>query len=105
MLRKIEKPRIPTIACPHCDTRAKVRSSEQMTSLVRELRFTCDNDACGHTFLGTLEITRTITPSARPNPAVNLPMTPRRPKPEPANDDGPILSPAAANDNAMSRTG
>jgi hypothetical protein len=32
-------------------------------------------------------------------------MTPRRTKPEPANDDGPILSPAAANDNVMSRTG
>lgn len=119
----IARPRIPVIACPHCDSRAIVRNSEQMAPLCRELRFRCENDACGHTFVASLEIIRTITPSACPNPNVHLPLAPRRAAPRPANDDvvandnrlrgdgaaatnGPGgTSVANDNDNAMSGTG
>lgn len=100
MLSNKSKPRVPTIACPHCGTRAIVRDSQQMTLLVRELRFHCENDACGHTFVGQLVITRTVRPSACPNPDVYLPMAPRRSMPTPANDDGPL-----AERKLMSSTG
>lgn len=93
---KIERPRFPAINCPHCETRAIVRSSQQMLPTYRELRLRCDNDACGHTFVADLTITRTIVPSKMPNPAIHLP----RAKLAPANDDMPI----AANDAAPGRS-
>lgn len=83
--------------CPHCNAQAKVRSSKTLTPLYRELRFQCTNvegdDPCGHTFLASFEITRTIVPSARPNPRIRLPIGMPRPM-TPAND---VAEAAAAN--------
>lgn len=74
-----------------------MRSSKTLTPLYRELRFQCTNvegdDPCGHTFIASFEITRTIVPSARPNPRIRLPQGMPRPT-TPANDDG---LPVAAN--------
>lgn len=76
--------------CPHCEAPAKVRSSKTLTPLYRELRFQCSNvdgdNPCGHTFIASFEITRTIVPSARPNPRIRLPQGMPRPT-TPANDD------------------
>lgn len=84
--------RIPGIQCPHCNSRAIVRDSVQITPLVRELRNVCDNDDCGHTFVTQLSIVRTIRPAAQANPAVRLPFGEWRGAPaKPANDDGPPL--------------
>lgn len=71
--------------CPHCDAQAAVRSSERLTLLVKELRYQCSNLECGHTFLATLTIERTIVQSARPRPSVKLPIGQPRPR-APAND-------------------
>lgn len=76
--------RIPPIACPHCDQAAAVRGSETLTALVREVRYRCDNIDCGHSFVANIEIVRTVQPSLRPKPGVNLPI---RPHLKPANDD------------------
>ncbi|HEX8583032.1 MAG TPA: ogr/Delta-like zinc finger family protein [Allosphingosinicella sp.] len=109
MPRPKSKPRIPAIACPHCQERAICRTSSQITPLARELLYRCDNDECGHAFISQLEIIRTVTPSARPNPAVHLPLTARHSAPRPANDNGegapfivphgPEVPPIAANDD------
>jgi hypothetical protein len=76
------KPRgvyLSAIACPHCKAAARVRSSRELSSLVREIYLRCTNDDCGHVFGGEIAITRTISPSACPDPSVFLPLTaPRR---------------------------
>lgn len=88
------------VHCPHCLALAKTRGSEALTPLCREFRYQCTNvdgdEPCGHTFVAVMEIRRTIVPSARPNPRVNLPISPpraaRTPKDVPnvaANDDAP----------------
>ncbi len=85
--------RIPPINCPHCQHGAAVRGSEQVTTLIREVRYRCDNDDCGHTFVATIEIVRTVRPSLRPRAGIILPVLPHRPANDdnraPANDDVP----------------
>jgi len=94
--KPIDRARLPLIPCPHCDARARVRTSSQETLLSRELRLQCENIDCGHTFVAQLEIIRTVVQSARPNPAVHLPVGSPRPR-HAANDDSP---PLPANDEA-----
>lgn len=64
--------------CPHCGATAVARTTRAITPLFRELRYQCTNidgdDPCGHTFVASLVIERTIVPSARPNPKINLPL-------------------------------
>lgn len=58
--------------CPHCETLAAVRTSRSITRISTEFRFQCPNVECGHTFVGLLEVTHTISPPASPHPEVNL---------------------------------
>ena len=67
-----ESTRLP---CPHCRWPSVIRTSEQMSVLTRQYVFCCVNAECGHTFVGTLEISRTLSPSATPDPSVNLPLS------------------------------
>ncbi|WP_019517246.1 ogr/Delta-like zinc finger family protein [Sphingomonas sp. Mn802worker] len=87
--------RIPGIACPHCRARAIAYDSVEIDLLTREIRFRCDDADCGHTFVGQLGIFRTVRPSMKPNPAVQLPMGQWRSKP--ANDDTRV----PANDDVL----
>lgn len=61
--------------CPHCKQQAFIRTSEQMSPLLRELRYACRNHECGHTFVAYAEISYTLSPSAVPDPAINLPFS------------------------------
>lgn len=82
--------------CPHCEARAKVRSSRTISRLVRESYYQCSDVECGHTFVAQISVIRTISPSAKPRAGVaipfgvnRVPMAPRAP-PAPANDPLPI---------------
>ncbi|WP_037487954.1 ogr/Delta-like zinc finger family protein [Sphingomonas phyllosphaerae] len=75
------------VLCPHCQSAAAIRTSEQQTRLVRELLLLCSNDACGFRFVGQIVAVRTIQPSYAPHPAISLPLVVRS---RPANDDAPI---------------
>lgn len=86
---------VPPIECPHCGVMARVRSSEQITALVREVRYRCSNDACACQFLAQIEIVRMVQPSLQPAPTIMLPSGPRRP----ANDDMPLPANDPANDD------
>lgn len=94
-MTNVKKPRLPGIHCPHCGERSIVRSSEQITPIVRELRLTCDNHECGHSFVAQLSVIRTVRPSAKPNPAIHLPVgewklpAANENVPAPANDQHP----------------
>ncbi len=58
--------------CPHCGSCAKVRSSKEESKLVTKRYLQCQNIECGHTYATMEEIVHTITPSAMPDPSVNL---------------------------------
>lgn len=61
--------------CPHCEWPCVVRTSMKLSNLTRETMYACTNVECGHTFVGLTEIVRTLSPSATPNPSVNLPLS------------------------------
>lgn len=47
--------------CPHCGDTALVRSSRQMSKMVKHATCACLNVACGHTFIISVEAIRTIS--------------------------------------------
>lgn len=61
--------------CPHCESLAVTRTSQQITNLTRESYFACSNTECGHVFVAVTEVNRTVSPSAIPNPKVRLPLS------------------------------
>lgn len=63
------------VHCPHCEAQALIRTSMQMTALTHETTYYCINAECGHTFSALTEIVRTLSPSATPNPSINLPLS------------------------------
>lgn len=81
-----------TLACPHCASVLKVRSSRTVTAMVRQVSLLCLNVECGASFGADLTITHAIAPSAQPNPAVKLRTFASRKKP--ANDDVPARTDA-----------
>lgn len=56
--------------CPHCSSLAFIRSSKQLSKLVKEASCQCTNLVCGHTFIVSVEVVRTISPAAFPDPLV-----------------------------------
>lgn len=58
------------INCPHCGTVAGIRSSRAVSRLTREMYCQCCNLECGHTFVGLVEVVRTLSPSAVPDPDI-----------------------------------
>jgi len=72
--------------CPHCNEIAVARTTREVTPLFKEMRFQCTNveseRPCGHTFVASLVIERTIVPSACPNPRIQLPIAPPRKRAE-----------------------
>lgn len=52
--------------CPHCGAAALIRSSKQLSTLVKEASCQCTNLVCGHTFIVSVEVVRTISPPRLP---------------------------------------
>lgn len=63
------------LECPHCKTPSLVRTSQMLSVLTKESTHACTNPECGHTFVALTEIVRTLSPSATPDPSVNLPLS------------------------------
>lgn len=76
--------------CPHCNAWARIRTSYVITALYTELRFECQNDACGHIWLASLEVLRTLCPSDTPNPEIQIPL-----RAQPAPSESAMAEPAA----------
>lgn len=103
------------IACPHCDSASRTRSSRTISPTYRQAIAACTNAECGFTFGIGVEITHAISPSATPNPAIQLRQSPPRHR-RPANDThpfaandgavrGPEVPPIAANDDLVPAAG
>jgi len=65
-----------TIRCPHCLCDGIRRSSREITPTFREIFYICPNVTCGHTWVASLNYEYGLSPSAIPDPAVNLPLRP-----------------------------
>ncbi len=61
--------------CPHCQTKARPRLRTYEGATLHSFTYQCENIACGHVFHVRAEAVRTVRPSARPNPAVVLPLS------------------------------
>ena len=61
--------------CPHCKHKTIIRTSRELTSTLREVTYMCSNALCGHTYIALLEIIRTLSPSAMPDPSISIPQS------------------------------
>ncbi|MGB1763782.1 ogr/Delta-like zinc finger family protein [Alloalcanivorax xenomutans] len=93
--------RAPAMKCPHCRANAWARTSRELSPLLREIYYQCSDVECGHTWVATLEASRTLSPSAKANPAISktlpssqwIPTLSTAPKPvlKGGTDDQPSL--------------
>lgn len=60
------------LLCPHCKARLLVRSNVKQHMLLRILYLQCTNVQCSWSGTASIEIDTQISPSAVPNPHVNL---------------------------------
>lgn len=56
--------------CPHCGSKASIRTSRPVSRMTRELYCQCTNLDCGHTFVSLVEVVRTLSPSSIPDPDI-----------------------------------
>lgn len=75
--------------CPHCAGHLAVRTTRAVTPLFRQKVLQCRNPECGASFGASDAITHQISPSACPNPSVDLPFSAPRARPTAANDRDP----------------
>lgn len=61
--------------CPHCKASSEIRTSRMVSPTMRESIYQCTNVECGHTFIVDAEASRTLSPSATPDPTVNIPLS------------------------------
>jgi hypothetical protein len=60
--------------CPHCDARSTAVKTRRISWKSIEVGYRCTDIDCGHTFVAVIEAIRTLSPSSRPRPGVNLPL-------------------------------
>ncbi len=83
--------------CPICNGPARIRHSQQVTPLIKDLYCQCDNVDCGLTWKAQMEIIYVLSPSMIVNAEVEIPLAPpevrRKIYPpggrSPENDDDP----------------
>jgi hypothetical protein len=61
------------IVCPHCQSKATIRSSLKKHDLLKVLYLQCSNPQCSWSGRASLEITHQLSASAVPNPDIQLP--------------------------------
>ncbi|MEJ1436553.1 MAG: ogr/Delta-like zinc finger family protein [Candidatus Sedimenticola sp. (ex Thyasira tokunagai)] len=61
--------------CPHCGEKAIIRDSWVLSDTCRKIKAQCQDPDCGFVGQATISFDTTISPSAKPNPQVNLPLS------------------------------
>lgn len=59
--------------CPHCKGKTKTRTSRGLSATLRELIYQCEDPECSYSFVVQAEAVRTLSPSGKPDPEINLP--------------------------------
>lgn len=60
--------------CPHCGHRARIRTSRLLAPVYAEAYLQCSNHLCGHVFVCAMQVLRSVSPSACPNPEIQIPL-------------------------------
>ena len=77
--------------CPHCGSYMKVRTSKTHHPEYRTLYLHCTNEfGCGYRVKSELTLIETLAPSYRPNPAVNIQLSPWLKRHAKLEDEGQI---------------
>lgn len=63
--------------CPHCKGKTKTRTSRGLSPTLRELIYQCEDPECSYSFVVQAEAVRTLSPSGKPDPSINLPQSPQ----------------------------
>lgn len=61
--------------CAHCGAKSVIRHGRVVSKTMREVIYQCTNVECGHCFVVMAETVRSLTPSAIPDPTVNIPLS------------------------------
>lgn len=64
--------RVISIPCPHCHSPVKAAKSRTMSDMMKEITYMCQNPDCGHVFVASLEVLRTLSLSSMPNPEIRI---------------------------------
>ena len=62
--------------CPHCVSAGKIRTSEEVTILHREIIFICSNTDCGHSWKAQMSFVHSIAVPTKQRPGLNLAVSP-----------------------------
>jgi hypothetical protein len=68
---------IPAMRCPHCNSRALIRTSREVSGTTREITYQCQSMECGHVWVSAITAMRTLTLPSSPNPKVRIPLSAR----------------------------
>lgn len=60
------------VTCPHCDSKATIRTSKAITETSREIRAICNNPECGFSFVAHYQIDYALSQSAIPKPGLMI---------------------------------
>ena len=64
------------VSCPHCKQAARIRHSRELSDVYRDGIIECQNiTECGWRGRFGFEFLATLTPSAEPNPEIDLPQS------------------------------
>lgn len=58
--------------CPHCQSTAVIRTTKKLHNLLKRSYIQCSNVHCGWTGVAHIEIVGECSPSATPNPQIQL---------------------------------
>lgn len=61
--------------CAHCGAQSVIRHGRAVSKTMRETIYQCTDVECGHCFVVMAEMVRSLTPSGKPDPTVNLPLS------------------------------
>jgi hypothetical protein len=75
-MRHVRGTTVMRFRCPHCGAFGNVRTSETMSPTVTWCYVQCTDLHCGHVWRVDAEAAVTLSPSAKPNSTVTMPLSP-----------------------------
>ena len=87
--RPMKRARGSIARCPHCESPAFIRTSEEVTILHRDLWLYCTNPECGHSWKASLSFVHTVSLPSRPKAGLDLPISEPRYRERRRNGDPP----------------
>lgn len=67
--------KVSIINCPHCNARTRVTKTQAMSDTMKEITYQCTDHECGHVFVASLEVLRTVSLSSKPKQGVQIPIS------------------------------